>query len=95
MFVGREDRVSMLEFILKNSASAYTVQPYIDQALFDITTTHREIETAPNHVVGLIPSYNGKLLGPGMFRASTGDVVNVSRRGGDILTPVTAVTPGR
>lgn len=91
MYVGRDDSVSTLCGILKHSAEAYVCQPFVEQARFNITTSDREtgeLEVVACHVVGLIPSFNGRLLGPGVFRSSVGNVVNVSRRGGDILTPV-------
>jgi len=66
----------------------YVLQPYVEQRRFDILTdAGGEEQSVSMKVVGLLPAFNDRFLGPGIYRASQGDIVNVAG-GGAILAPV-------
>ncbi|MEG7979004.1 MAG: hypothetical protein NY202_03785 [Mollicutes bacterium UO1] len=89
MYVGKESDPAELGEIFKEQEQFYLAQPYIEQQLFKILSdsdgkcSHQDMR-----LVGMIPSFNRNLLGLGLFRGSRGNIVNVSRHGGEILTPL-------
>jgi hypothetical protein len=68
----------------------YVVQRYLPGAEFPIADVRGSaggvISTRSAHVVGLLLCLDDRFFGPGIFRASSEDVVNVAR-GGAILIP--------
>jgi hypothetical protein len=68
----------------------YVLQPYLEQRLYEVhADVGGEVRPVPMKVVGLMLSLHGRSLGPGIYRASQADIVNVSG-GGTILVPVVA-----
>ena len=45
----------------------------------------------PMHVVGLLPGFDGELLGPGLFRASARSVINVAGGRGALVPTMLAL----
>ena len=45
----------------------------------------------PMHVVGLLPGFDGELLGPGLFRASSRSVINVAGGRGALVPTMLAL----
>jgi hypothetical protein len=65
----------------------WVLQPYIEQQTFPITVLRGgDLVTAPMQVVGILPGLDEHAFGPGLYRASQDEVVNVAR-GGVILAP--------
>ena len=66
----------------------YVLQPYVEQRQYDILTdVGGPVQQVPMRVVGLLPAFEERFLGPGIYRASQADIVSVSG-GGTILAPV-------
>ncbi len=65
----------------------WVIQPFVEQQLFPITAVRgSDLVTVPMRVVGLLPTLDELAFGPGLYRASPGEIVNVAQ-GGIILTP--------
>jgi len=90
MYVGKENSLTELESIFNEQKKIYLAQPYVEQHLFKILSDGEDGRC--NHksmrLVGMILSFNTNLLGLGFFRGSCENIVNVSRYGGAILTPL-------
>lgn len=72
---------------LRRMPDDHILQPYVEQRTFPITCLlGHGILTRDMRVVGLLPSLDDALFGPGMYRAAPDDIVNVAR-GGTILAP--------
>jgi len=71
------------------SHGQYVLQRKIEQKQFSIWHGHqyRDPVYSEMNVVGTLLCLDDKYLGPGIFRASSGDIVNVAG-GGTILTPL-------
>jgi hypothetical protein len=88
--VGRNVTPEAWRAALDAAPPDYVLQPYVEQRLYDIwADVDDEVRSVPMKVVGLLPSLDGQPLGPGIYRASQADVVNVAG-GGTILVPVVA-----
>lgn len=65
----------------------WVLQPYVDQQSFPIVVLQDgDLVTVPMNVVGILPALDEYAFGPGVYRASQDEVVNVAR-GGIILAP--------
>lgn len=65
----------------------YVLQPYIEQKVFPIAIIRESaLVQVPMTVVGLLPTLDDQAFGPGLFRASPDEIVNVAR-GGILLAP--------
>lgn len=75
---------------LDSAPAEYVLQPFVEQQKFNILTeVGDDLRSVPMNVVGLLPALNEHVLGPGIYRASLEDIVNVAG-GGAILAPVIA-----
>lgn len=73
--------------MMRHAPPDFILQPYVEQMTFPITVIGEEgLTMKPMQVVGLLPSLDDDNFGPGMYRASQDDIVNVAR-GGTILAP--------
>src|SRR5262249_36708586 len=65
----------------------WVLQPFVEQQLFPITAVREgDLVTVPMRVVGLLPTLDDQAFGPGLYRASPDEIVNVAH-GGMILAP--------
>jgi hypothetical protein len=65
----------------------WVLQPYVDQQLFPITTVRQDtLVTSPMRAVGVLPALDDHAFGPGLYRASPDEIVNVGR-GSVVLGP--------
>jgi hypothetical protein len=65
----------------------WVLQPFVEQQLFPITAVREgDLVTVPMRVVGLLPALDDQAFGPGLYRASPDEIVNVAH-GGMILAP--------
>ena len=71
--------------LLRELPDDWILQPFIPQKRFSIARNDCLDESM--RVVGLLPALDGEAFGPGMFRASSDDIINVAR-GGTILAPL-------
>jgi hypothetical protein len=63
----------------------WVLQPFVEQELFPITAVRDgDLVAVPMRVVGLLPTLDDQAFGPGLYRASPDDIVNVAQ-GGMIL----------
>jgi hypothetical protein len=72
---------------LHEMSDDWVLQPYVEQQLFPITAVRGgDLVTVPMRVVGLLPALDDQAFGPGLYRASPDEIVNVAR-GGVVLAP--------
>lgn len=65
----------------------WVLQPYVEQQLFPVTVLREgNLVTVPMRVVGMLAALDHHAFGPGLYRASPDEIVNVAR-GGIILVP--------
>jgi hypothetical protein len=73
---------------LSDMPDDWILQPYVEQQFFPITTLRDgDLVTTLMNVVGVLPALDDHAFGPGLYRASEDEVVNVAR-GGTVLAPV-------
>ena len=77
---------------------AWVLQRYLPPAELPVVDAAASqaglVKSEPQKVVGLLLCLDGEYFGPGIFRASSDDIVNVAR-GGSILVPTAAESQGR
>lgn len=89
MHIGKSVCQTQWEDIIKNDQSDYTAQEYLEPSKFPIahkafanriTTPSNQCnprKTTAMNIVGSLPCFDGTSFGPGMFRASQLDCVNI------------------
>ena len=72
-----------------------TAQAFVDQRTFAMPTIDDDGRLVDEHmhVVGLLPGFDGELLGPGLFRASARSVINVAGGRGALVPTMLALQP--
>jgi phenylacetate-coenzyme A ligase PaaK-like adenylate-forming protein len=86
MYVGNIHSVATINNVLKNNSDAYIIQPYVHQNKIPLFVEYNNNIACMNmHIVGCFANFNKNFLSIGFFRASLGDIVNVSEQGGNII----------
>jgi hypothetical protein len=72
-----------------------TAQAFVDQRTFAMPTIDDDgrLVDEQMHVVGLLPGFDGELLGPGLCRASARSVINVAGGRGALVPTMLALQP--
>jgi len=86
--IGRNVSADAWRAALDSAPRQFVLQPFVEQRRFDVMTeVGGDVRRVTMNVVGLLPTLNEHCLGPGIYRASPGDIVNVAG-GGTIMVPV-------
>lgn len=77
---------------LSDQADDYTAQRFLPQRRVPITVLENgELRQQPMNVVAMLPGFDGRLFGPGFFRAGLDSVINVSGGRGAIVPAMTLI----
>jgi len=89
MYLGCDTPLPILSRLLDTQSNHYVIQRYIKQAKYPILVMKDgKLQHVPQHLVGMLASYNLNTLGVGFFRASPNSIVNISTQGGEVITVI-------
>lgn len=86
MYIGHETEAAVWEKALRENRGEYMVQEYVKQHNYAVPTGNK---TETMHLVGMLLCLNRTLCGPGVFRGSSNEVINVHQGRGVIFPMLT------
>ena len=86
MYIGHETDPVVWEKVLRENRGEYMVQQYVRQHNYPVPTGDK---TETMHLVGMLLCLNRTLCGPGVFRGSSNEVINVHQGRGVIFPLLT------